>query len=358
MNTVHIFTSNTLDGKMASSLMYEFYKRYKRDKYDKYFVYVINNLDIKANLNKGDTLVFLGKIFEFSEFMEKAIYDDYHVIFINSHNAIDIVKTDTCALGTTYDKFKNFEYELSCSSNSLSHMVYARNYKNIYIGGNSALSLEIPRCISLIDDYVNLKRQNENYLIQKKFIYGLQATKFNGKNLISMVTMHNSKLDIYKYHDNSVKAAEDKFINKIMEKGSVIQEYLKIQNNNLRDEFGFEFTIKDIDGLNINGYAVNTTNDISAVFEKVPDKCKILCTFYKAADGIWNYDIVLITDEYNINCGYIAKIFGDKKLDMGISIKNDYKAHFQTNKCIFDTCNVFHITYNIFTHKYGFRKVH
>ena len=59
MRAVHIFSTDDIDGKFASSIAYEYFRRYRED-VDKYFFHDIKNNTLDAKPHSDDCVVIIN----------------------------------------------------------------------------------------------------------------------------------------------------------------------------------------------------------------------------------------------------------------------------------------------------------
>ena len=262
---IHVYYEDTIDAKIASSLVYEYIRKYKKDisifKYHK--APIINFNDVK----KDDMIAVIGCDLCFTTNYTKLIElsNDHEVIW--AENNIDI--------NHLMEKTNDFGRDTICALSKNCGSLTLNLYEQLLQAQNKDI-FDIYESIILIDNFIENKCVKPNSI---EFIQGMMYKNFSAKNFFRLL-YENSETNIFDLDNfgDDLKAIQSaialsKKINNIIDERNV-------------DIESFEF---ELDGLHKTHYtccAYNTRNEKS-VMHKLKEY-DIICTFYRDKD-YWNY---------------------------------------------------------------------
>lgn len=316
MKALHVYYNNTIDAKIASSVIYEFFYKYRKDVdiYKFHLVKEDEHISFSDTKNNDVIVIIDDGMCENTNFD----MDDHENYWIMNN----IVKT------------KN-EVKIPYAKHSLTYSAYMYfKNKHMFLQNENGGT---PESILLIDDYINGKID-----IDWDFIYGINSYSFSAKNFFKNMFNGSDVADIFKYSPATAHM-EHQFIVKMQKVGKSVYNTFKkseymIQNKNR----GFEFFI--IDNLNTKCYKCYAINclDVNAIDDKIMDNYAIVCTFNMLANREWGYTFVTNTTGVDVKTltSIIVndeKWYYDKAFVLSGSTSNE--STFYTNNCIFDKGN-------------------
>lgn len=332
MRAVHIFSTDDIDGKFASSIAYEYFRRYRED-VDKYFFHDIKNNTLDAKPHSDDCVVIIKYRMhdeESAEVVMNLVKEMHEVLLFDIGENIDLTEE------LKYLSLHNSNF--TCVREycgSIAYLTYNHFWKLIH-GCGAALLIPNFAFLDLLNDYAYLRFGNGDgpYDSLEYFMYGLESMDITSKNAIRTIFNHNYGYDIFKLEkDNSISLG---FVADMINIGEYIDNYHTTKHLTDARENGHVFDVDNIiDGGYFLGYAVNTTCPPYA-FNRILSVFDLLCLYRKNGDNIWEYH--LYSREDDVNCSKIAKYL-NKHSNIGES--TSYHAVFFSNTCLFDCGNEF-----------------
>lgn len=330
---LHVWYVDTIDSKVASSIVYEYFNNYVSSiNIYKFHKYNIND-NIDFNIVKdNDTVVFVGLDILYNDILLHNLITDLvdrnKIIWIDRYDHSKVINN------ISLDLFKYMDF-IGSEENSLSYKTY-EFFRNILINSDRIHENSIiPGSIFSIDTYYKFEYYDAHLdEIKEDFVYGLFTENFTAKNFFRNIY---NNLDIFKSSRDSEKI-EEEYINRVAEKGKKIKnianKYLVNKAYRSKNVFYIDDQINEVE---YKCFACNSPLHIEYFIDIMKDE-DILLTYYKDGDK-WKYS--MISKNNTIDTKYYADIFID---DEYCSIEkrigdNLISSEFYTKYCIFDIGN-------------------
>lgn len=335
--TLHVWYINSIDSKVASSVVYEYTYNYLKPINVLFHKYNINNYINFDNIKDNDTLIFIGTNMLYDT---KLLNNIKSLISNKKCNVLwfDKYNINTIKYNIDAELYKNIIY-VSSEKKSLSYNVY--NYfkytliNNNIINKNDAI---LPRIIYYINTYTVFDYYESSLNDNKKenLIYGLYAENFTAKNFFRNLYNNNFKnVNIFTL-DGYNKDIEQNYIDKVAEKGKEIKEIANKYLINKIYKLKSDIYINDkINKVNYKCSLCNTSIDIKYFINNIKDE-DILLTYYKYGNK-WKYSMISLKDTVNVN--YYAELLTDKCIVSKRNIGKLIIYEFDTEYCIFSNIN-------------------
>ena len=309
---IHVYYGDTIDAKIASSLVYEYVRKYKKDisifKYHK--APIINFNDVK----KDDMVAVIGcdlcSTTKYTRLIE--LSNDHEVIWAENNININYL----------VEKTNDFGEDTICALSKNCGSLTLNLYEQLLQAQNKDM-FDVYESIMLINNFIENKCVKPEAI---EFMHGMMYKNFSAKNFFRLL-YENSKTDIFDL---------DNFGNDLRAIQSAVALSKKI--NNIIDERNvdiesFEF---ELDGLHKTHYtccAYNTRNEKS-VMHKLKEY-DIVCTFYRDKD-YWNYHFWFTDAAVMYNITAISRALNNKNFaDIRYNNKKDFMM-LVSDICLFE----------------------
>lgn len=331
---LHVWYIDTIDSKIASSIVYEYFNRYVSDvniykfhKYDKN-----DTIDFSILKNFKDIAVFIGLDILYNDMLLHNLIEN--VICENKVLWIDTYDHQKVINNLSLDLFKDVNF-IGSEDRSLSYKTY-EFFRNILLENNIIKNEEIPESILSIDAYYRFEQYDSCHIDEHKenFIYGLFTENFTAKNFFRNIY---SDLDIFKSSRDN-EQIEENYINKISERGKAIKD---IANTYLINKIYKSKTIfyiyDEINEVEYKCYACNSHLNIKYFIDSMKNE-DILLTYYKDGNK-WKYSMTAKNNYIDIK--YYTNILTNDEYSFTLKRINDniIVSEFSTKYCIFDNGN-------------------
>lgn len=263
---IHVYYGDTIDAKIASSLVYEYARKYKKDiSIFKYHKAPITNFN---DVKKDDIIAVIGcdlcSTTKYTKLIE--LSNDHEVIW--TENNIDI--------NHLVEKTNDFGSNTICALSKNCGSLTLNLYEQLLQAQNKDM-FDVYESIILIDNFIENKCVKPEAI---EFMHGMMYKNFSAKNFFRLL-YENSETDIFDL---------DNFSNDLKAIQSAIALSKKI--NNIIDERnvdinGFEFKLEDQHKKLYTCYAYNTRNEHPIEYKL--KNYDVVCAFYRD-ENYWNYN--------------------------------------------------------------------
>ena len=304
---LHVWYIDTIDSKIASSIVYEYFNRYVSDvniykfhKYDKN-----DTIDFSILKNFKDIAVFIGLDILYNDMLLHNLIEN--VICENKVLWIDTYDHQKVINNLSLDLFKDVNF-IGSEDRSLSYKTY-EFFRNILLENNIIKNEEIPESILSIDAYYRFEQYDSCHIDEHKenFIYGLFTENFTAKNF-------------FRERGKAIKdIANTYLINKIYKSKTIFYIY------------------DEINEVEYKCYACNSHLNIKYFIDSMKNE-DILLTYYKDGNK-WKYSMTAKNNYIDIK--YYTNILTNDEYSFTVKRINDniIVSEFSTKYCIFDNGN-------------------
>lgn len=285
---IHVYYGDTIDAKIASSLVYEYVRKYKKDiSIFKYHKAPITNFN---DVKKDDMIAVIGcdlcSTTKYTKLIE--LSNDHEVIW--AENNIDI--------NHLVEKTNDFGRDTICALSKNCGSLTLNLYEQLLQAQNKDI-FDIYESIILIDNFIENKCVKPEAI---EFMHGMMYKNFSAKNFFRLL-YENSETDIFDL---------DNFSNDLRAIQSAVALNKKI--NNIIDERnvdidGFEFELEDQHKKLYTCYAYNTRNQHPVEY-KLKDY-DVVCAFYRD-ENYWNYNFYFADTDLTYAFKAISRALNNK----------------------------------------------
>ena len=323
MKAYHICHHTDEDGLASAAVIYEYLKivNKKTEQKSKFFFHKVDyNMELSSvlpkNIHAEDEFYFVDYSFskesnlkylvELSDKVSNIVWIDHHITSLDAY----------------YNKEFNIEYnsKIHCyfdEHNSIcatqlayAYAVNSLDTSRIKMGNLDFITM--PKHIPLYIEYVNswdVWAMNMPNTIE--FHHGIEAFKHTPANIFSTIFKFNSNITSKLFSQNKedvkiVSTNMKKFIDKIIDKGTIIKECKDLENNALCEDKGFEFKLTNEYGETFNCFAVNKRGN-STIFGDRINKYDFVIGF--EFDGK-QYIYSIYTSKLDYDCSALAYKLG------------------------------------------------